>query len=437
MSNEANGLGLNQEESSVVAVLIVVAVIGLALYFWYDNIWVFLKIIEIKLILFLDFLWTEHYVQKMTIYLYKLQRINPDVVTINKMMKVDGDIQLSIGWIYSFILVYYGGKIFFRQEHKTKHDLESLLAEQTKYWRFNRHLLKYNPLKESLDITEGQFAIRMRPHVFAFKNELLNQIETDDFKELYKLDKAKAKAVFEKQLGPVFSGYDTMERYHKWLAAVFLLFAHERESQAWDLLGDISYAYNDENPLYLKSSMLMTTENAVKKAKGEWPKAIARLRCLLFSKPYNLMVRCKFYATKGIYSLLHILDKDLYFKIADTKADEVLKLFGDSEISKRAKNTHFYTYGVLRSLLAQAHEFGVLATGRMTWLKIEDRTLWFLLSDEGMLETSVECAYPRTHYECELQIGRKLTLPQGERYLDVFEAFLAEKNLVASVEVAA
>lgn len=435
MSNEVNSMGLNAEESGVVAILFISFLACIALYLWYDDVWVFLKICEIKFILFFDFLLKENYMKQMTVYLYKLQRLNPDLVTFKQMMKVDSHIQYTIGWIYSFLMLYYGAKIAFRSEYKTKHDMESLIRDQTKYWRFNRHLLKFNPAKESLDITEGVYAIRKRPHVFAFDNELLDKVEADDFSEIYTLNKEKAKKVFEQQYGDVFSGYENMTREQRWLVAVFLLFAHEQESSCWDLLGDISYSYNDENPICLDKRNLINKDLAVKKAKGEWGKLFARIRVSFIGIPYNAIYMFCFYVRKYFYSFYHLIDKDIYFKLADVKADAVIVSLGETDISQKAKNSHFYCYGVLRSLLKQAHNFGVLATGRFNWLKKHNRTLWLMLSEEGMLETSVECAYPRTHYEIELQVGRKLYQPQGWRYIDAFEIFLAEKNLLKKVEV--
>ncbi|WP_019025506.1 MULTISPECIES: hypothetical protein [unclassified Thioalkalivibrio] len=143
--------------------------------------------------------------------------------------------------LYGLVVVLMGLMMYRKNRFNKAHTMESLLKQETEVWRFSRLFVKHNPSK-NLDLTKGDWAVRLKPIQFIAKYHLAKK---DPAVGEY-FDYPTAEKVMQKQLGKRFTGYDDMTDPERWVMAVLLLKVNEQKDR-WDTLkGDMGACYAGE-----------------------------------------------------------------------------------------------------------------------------------------------------------------------------------------------
>lgn len=110
--------------------------------------------------------------------------------------------------------------------------------------------------------------------------------------------------------------------------------------------------------------------------------------------------------------------------------DKIIDSKPGRKLEALANGRHAYVESAMPTLLAAARkDRGVLACASFTWLKAQDRLMWYILNAVGNEAINVEAAGAHAHNRSEIQIGKKLVRPavyQASRalledYLDLTE----------------
>jgi hypothetical protein len=274
-------------------------------------------------------------------------------------------------YVFNVILILTGLVLALKnkEEFKTRYDLESLLEITSRTWRTQRYLLKYNPLKISgYDATKSNFRLRDKPVSYLENNNVIT-FEGNDFF----VDKIQLGDVLQKQLGKEFTSVKEMKDFEQVLFAAFALVicqinkkckpvkkVAEAKIVSEDLLGDLSYFYNDEFSL---SDMM---------------KSVRKI---------------------NDYAL---------------KQDKI----------KNIVNRHAFDTTLLRGMLAEVRKSaGVYASALFSCIAVEDRVQFVSLFDEGMGESGVEVYAIKQVLMYEMKFNKKCLKAdpaRAERMIDMY-----------------
>ncbi|MEM0550290.1 MULTISPECIES: secretion/conjugation apparatus DotM-related subunit [Aeromonas] len=370
-SSEPGMLGLSGQEWNIVIFIIIVGVILSLEQFIpgvYTGVWAFVKKLEIKTLLLFSPILTDEYETALRTILGRLEAVAPGTITMNAITRVEAETKVITSFIYGAVGFYCALKLFFRPRFDNPLNLEELIEQQTKtVWRFNRHLAKINPLRYGLDIRKGPYRIRQRPAHYCREHNLIRPKDEYEPNRGMFFDRDAAKVVFERQIDKEFTSFGALPRHQQYVAAGLICFLCEGLKPAVEYFGDVS--------------CFMAKEFSKKK--------------------------------------LH------------ARTDFLLQEYADRDEVKLATKSHKYVSGVLRRLLKEGKNNGVVCTALFTWLLYTDRFLYLMLDDDGIPETSIECAYPATHYSEELRVGRRLDDDKMEHYIDELEKELRFYNVIS------
>ncbi|MNG88853.1 hypothetical protein D3C79_477020 [compost metagenome] len=374
MSRKGGGqplaLGMDAEEWNIIIVIRLLMVLVNLEYFIpgvYTGPWVFIKQLEIKFILLFNWVLNEDYENSLRYILSRLEVIDAGSISFDSIRRVEAETRTFMASVYSIVGIVCAAKLFFRPTFDRPLDLEELIELQTRrVWRFNRHLAKINPLRHSLDIRVGPYRIRQRPAIYCRENGLIKPVDEYELSKGMRFDREAAEIVFSKQIDVVFTGFTDLPQHLQYIAAGLICFICEGMDATVNYFGDVSCCEVKE---YSRKKLNKRTQEILSKHAGK-PEIIAVVQ------------------------------------------------------------SHKYVSGVLRRLLKEGQSFGVVNTGLFTWLLYTDRFMYLMLNDHGMPETSVECAYPATHYSEELRVGRKLEDDTMTHYLDELERELRFYNVI-------
>lgn len=219
---------------------------------FYTNIWMKVKLFELTTIVpVVDLLLPRTVGDKFYFYIDRLSSLSASDIKMGHILEVERLSLMVYGWIPLSYIVYASLKILKQKpENKGMLDLESLIELQTRtQFRFNRHLIKHNPLKDPrLDMTRGRYATRMQPIEYCKKLRIIT-LSKDTVREdeaVYIFHPKTAKAALLETLGTPYLGPDSLQREERWMLAAFLLFLSGKSDKYHDLLGDISCAIAEE-----------------------------------------------------------------------------------------------------------------------------------------------------------------------------------------------
>lgn len=105
------------------------------------------------------------------------------------------------------------------------------------------------------------------------------------------------------------------------------------------------------------------------------------------------------------------------------EVEATIAKYGNSKEVSKLVRRHSHVRCVLRRLLEQARENGKLPAAWMRWVKMIDRTTWYVLNDLGLYVASVEACGVHAHYMAEKAAKGPIAVPMVEPAVDgVIEA---------------
>lgn len=275
-------------------------------------------------------------------------------------------------WIFGVLLVAMMVTVFFRGPtslFRRTHDLEGLMAEQSKTFRTITPFLKFNPQKQPVRPPGAPvpqdlplFAEALSPEEWI----AYNQIPMPEGE----VDEAEARKAFAKQMLGPWRGWKALPKELQILLAAFCLKASRKRAESDEMLGRLACCWDH------KSGISFAKDRAL----------VAEARRVL-------------------------KDKDL------------------SGIALRNANRHaFITTALLHALDTARQEGGVLAPAQFVWLRGHNRTLWYPLNNLGRQGFHPEAVGAMAHYRMEKQIDRPIPKVRVQDAVDTLKVYLADKS---------
>jgi len=362
-----NQSGVDNDIAMAVLSIILLLLIIFAAYMFpepFSWVWHWTTFLEIKILGVLSFALPQHVVETLGVLEVALNRYTAGSLGWEQIFLAEKALFPYNGAIYFFIIFLMALYIkYWAAPHHQRHTTETLIAHLTQYYRYSRMFVKYNPLKDSKgDITKGPFRLSDSIEGFSRKNQLLTIVVGEENRYGFE----KAKSVFRKQLGLPFTGIGALKQREKRLVAAMLLRADKKKAASDELLGDISYFYNDE------------------------------------------------------------IDEDYI----DDETKKILASYQDHEIVKDLTRNHAYVYTFILGLFQRANACGKFTSGYFPWVILEDRTLYFALNDLGRPGGSTEGFAPSVHYLAEQALGHAKVEPTDELSATSFKQKLIDMGLI-------
>ncbi len=251
--------------------------------------------------------------------------------------------------------VYYTRKNMHSSDYRRKFSIDTLITDQADLWPQIKPLVNVFPHKID-DLDEGEWAMGAEPLGFSKANKLLKETEDKMGEKKIELIEERVRSVFKAQLGQVWRGVDHLTQEEKFMLAILLPKANRNDKVSQEVRKVVATAYSTE-------------------------------------KKYNKKQMAEFW------------------NAALTLTDNVIAEYRDSEVFTNTISQHYYVNTVLPRMLEMARVDGVLANADFVWLKIRNRTLWYILNNVGRNASWIECAGIWHHYNYEKAIERKIPAP--------------------------
>lgn len=326
----------------------------------------------------------------------KMQALNPSDLTWEQIEAVTEYSGSWIRWPMMAVLGLFCMVAFHlsRTEKLTRRlDMEGLLKHNVQVFPCLFPIVgrgKYLLSPESLD--NGFWRTARSPIQFAVEHELLLNPDGEAWNKeevLNKfgmaheeaqafgkssLDMAKAKSVFQEQLGKTFEGIEHMSPVRQALAAAFLAYAAGNKEKAIQLLDTISLSYKEGIHIPKKGSSNKKPQTTEK----DTPPALPSVS---------------------------IPDKEVQSILKDKATLEILA-------EKTLCQHNNFELPFFIALINRARRKGVLANSQFLWVRPIDRALWYTLSQCGGRSAWAEAYGPWAHYLAETKHPQKhLTTP--------------------------
>jgi hypothetical protein len=216
-------------------------------------------------------------------------------------------------------------------------------------WTSNKRVKLEDGVDEKAMTPIPPFSSEIRKIPFAEKRELIPG------HEYVALSLPRTNKLFSDQLGPLWTGHDSLPPLEKALFAILCAQANEDLKSAWAMICQIAFSFKHST----------------------W---------------------------QG--------DKLITPAYADTSGvDELLKKYASTPVIKKITALHAHKNNVFASVLTRARKNGRLYHSNILWMKTVNRTLWYTLCSNGGQVPYWEAAGPWAHAQVEQRMGRKLAKP--------------------------
>lgn len=255
------------------------------------------------------------------------------------------------------------------------YSMASLAEQESEQWKVIKPVLGQHLENVSLD--DPIQGMRARPRDYGRKHGFIVRISSLgsdanganvdilDHRDALLLDRARA--IFTKQLGPLWQGINALRGHERCLFAAFAAQINSDNDLAEKILDDLSLSY-------------LRAREA----------------------------------------------KDIKL-INSLRAQQSLHKYGNSKLVQKTISRHAYTRTVLISMLEMARtKGGVLAPNWFRWLKGVDRVTWYGLNDLGLDVASVEAAGIRSHWLAESMARTPIVNPMIENAVIGLKTYLGE-----------
>lgn len=266
-------------------------------------------------------------------------------ISYSTMGKIEDKMYMLGGWLPPFIIIALGVHLIIRGKPKyvKAHNFESLLEQETHYWRFNRYLVKINPFNDSKDMTKGKFRMAEQPTVFLTSRDLIQTIENAPAK----LHREKAKKVFVPTLGKLIAGLESFSENEKIILAIFLAILYPEKGSIDKPGPKLSFSHIDK-----------------------------------LGRDYSIRGLCgdiSFY-------LAGEMSKSHYEK----QVDEILDKCWDCPYVQEKLKKHAFTSTFIRGMYVDVKRGGSFPPSYIAWMKMLDRNLFYNLHSTGVPGTTTE-----------------------------------------------
>ncbi|MFV8384178.1 hypothetical protein ACNO5E_08775 [Vibrio parahaemolyticus] len=305
-----------------------------------------------------------------------------------------------------------------RDKLSTRLNLEEIIEQETKVWRYNRWLTKFNPSNESDSVRKGRFAIRESMYSGLKRTKVLN-IDRMQNKVVY--DENLLRKICINQLRYPNHG---IEKFSKLQKQIYCIFA-------------------------LRESTLPSINTAKIAASARRKQSLCKLIAFIPNIPLKLYTTWTIqdFLPKTWRNVWTIWDRqqitdnedlrieylgDLSCNLIGEIDDSILDYLTNRIVEESIKNEriqklceqHAYVETFLRRMLYEARSYGKLPPNHFSWLKIKDRGLWYALNDEMLPSMSFEAIGVKSHFEIELESGMSEPFPQVEQGMLLVEAIV-------------
>lgn len=319
-----------------------------------------------------------------------------DQFSYNILGRIEGKLYHLGGWLPSICMILFGFQIIRHtreNRYRKSHDFESLLEQETHYWRFNRYLTKVNPFDYSNDIKKSIFRMGEMPTEFLEKRKLL--VKSTDAPS--KVIRPRAKKVFLPTLGNLIAGLESFSEKERIILAIFLSVVHP-ERGGLDKPGE-KYTFT-------------TLEKLGRE-----------------------------YAIRGLcgdisFSISGEMSESAY----KAQVDEILEKCWDSPYIKDKLKRHAFTQTFIRGVYIDVKRGGVFPPSYIAWMKMWDRNLFYNLQTTGVPGNGtdyvkkenqpgkqIEVSLIVRHYISERVANRAIPKPEIDLLLDDIDLFLERK----------
>ena len=319
-------------------------------------------------------------------------------VPVTSLAKIEDRLYYYGSWVFVLFLVGMGLHLFSDKKKYTQaHTFESLLEQETTYWRFNRYLINNDPFKDSKDVRKGKFRQAELPYEYLENRHLLSKTEGAP----EKIKREAAKKVFKPNLGSLITGIESFSETERIMLAIFLSVVYPEKGN----IGSENAKGAPVKGKYIPEKM--TRDYAIRGLSGDVS-----------------------------YYLNGEMDKSVYLN----QVNEIISLCWDCPYVHRLLKRHAYTSTFLRGMLIDVKRKGTFQPGYYTWLKMLDRNLWFVLHSTGVPGnspefakkenspgTNMEVALAVRHYTCERIECRAVPEPAYSLLFDDIDNFLEKR----------
>lgn len=275
--------------------------------------------------------------------------------------------------IFAFIIVSRRGIV---EKLTQKYNMEKLLAHNAKNFPCLKPIVgkgKYLLSPESFD--KGLWKIARSPAQFAIQNSILERLNGEAFciKDAFvnglpsiekpafgkcKFNYDQAISILKKQLGAVYSGFETLSTARKIIGCAFMLYGIGKKKECIALMDEVSNSYIEKD---------------------------GKAECPIFEK------------------------EEFLKKLSEMKDD-----FEDFCQRPRICKHLAFQLPLFMALLNEARKKGVLACSQFLWLRPVDRPLWYALSQCGGRTAWAESLAAWSHFHAEELEGNLLHEPHIE-----------------------
>lgn len=371
----------------------------------YQGPWWLLKKIEVEFVLFFSNLFPPEFVKDTYKIKVLLSKYAIGDYRFSGMLNTDAYTQYRIGWVFNLILILVGFKLIRTNAEKfnKRHDLESLLEVTSRYWRFNRYLLTYNPSKISkldLGCPTSNFRVRDKPIEYLVSKEVLSLLG-----KKYSINKQKLHTDSVNVLGDFYTDVDSFNREELVIFAGLAL-----------ITGGKPYHRGFKGLLVdLVSNLSIITNREFYK---RWVKAkVVEIAVNLYGDMSECYNKERDFDEVEVYAkamALHAIRNPLVSTLCEQ---------------------HAFKRTLLRRLLAEArNNAGVLPASYFGWIAITDRVLFVSMSDEGMGESSAETYAIKNHYMFEVLMQKPVFEIDIERHSSYIDSYMRKKDFTKKLE---
>lgn len=381
-------------------------IVGLVWYFpeLYQGPWWLLKKIEVEFVLFFSNLFPIEFVKDTYKINVLLSKYPIGEYNFTGMVNTDNYTQYRIGWVFNLILILIGIKLIRTNAEKfnKRHDIESLLEVTSRYWRFNRYLLAYNPSKLSkldLGCPTSNFRVRDKPIQYLVSKGALSLLGNK-----YSIDKQKLYTDSVNVLGEFYTDLDSLNR--------------------------------EELVIFAGLAQIIAGKPYIRGFKGLFVELFSTVSFIKSRDFYKRWAKVKVVeiavSLYGDMSECYNKERDFDEVVAYAKAMAQHAISNPQVVA--LCNQHAFKRTLLRRLLAEArNNAGVLPASYFGWIAITDRVLFVSMSDEGMGESSAETYAIKNHYMFEVLMQKPVFEVDIERHIQYIDTYMRKKDFTKQI----
>lgn len=424
---QRGGGGADDSSESWVIILIIFGILLFLLinyFFWvFATGWKWVRIAEVGLLSFIvpDFIqnWMR---DDFNSGLRFLLDADPKAISANVIGTFDNIYVRYFNLIPGGLLIYYGFKVFRNTDSVSViHNMESMILKMSNAFPHNKNFIGIHPEEMPIDfypddpgtyefsmaMTERQFSLISPPLGLTAQAKRRPELRKPIWDGKKGFNEDLARRSFDVQVGPLYRGYNYLNKDEKRLFDLFRENLLVKQAKAIPIIQNYAeQALRKRRP----EKVFSLPKNKRKGAAAKLP--ALRLEYLQDIPSHRALGK----------RVTEYVDENLIKEGSNwiPKESEIRSLARNKNFNSLLKHVladeimanHAFTYTGLMSLLEAAREGRTLAPSSLRWLKGRNRTLWYALNCVGKKVAFVESSGTFAHWllECEA----KIPIPHAE-----------------------